>query len=81
MLFPTREANERAGALQHKSFSEGYESQTDASPHAVAIATVHARQDLVLVYSLLVDCHRQSVKISRGVWALVVVGTLLLLKP
>lgn len=78
MFFPTRDAMARAGRLQHGSFNEAYESQTEAGERAVAVATVHARQDIVLLVSLLTDCHRQQVNISRGVWALVVIGLLLL---
>lgn len=78
MFFPTRDAMERAGALQFKSFSEGYESETVADERAVAVATVHARQDIVLLVSLLKDSHSQQVNISRGVWALVAVGLLIL---
>lgn len=78
MFFPTRDAMARAGALQQGSFSEAFDSRTEADEHAVAIATVHTRQDVVLIYSMLVDCHRQGVNVSRGVWALVVVGLLIL---
>ena len=78
MFFPTRDAMARAGTLQRGSFSEAFDSDTVADEHAVAIATVHARQDLVLIYSMLVDCHRQTVNVSRGVWALVVVALLIL---
>jgi hypothetical protein len=78
MFFPTRDAQRRAGALQLGSFNEAWESRTQADERAVAVATVHTRQDIVLIYSMLVDCHRQSVTISRGVWALVVVGALIL---
>lgn len=78
MFFPTREAMARAAALQSMSLSEGYESRTEADERAVAVAVVHTRQDVVLLYSMLVDCHRQSVNVSRGVWALVIVGLMIL---
>lgn len=78
MFFPTQEAIARATALQRGSFSEAYTSDTPADEHAVAIATVHARQDIVLIYSMLLDCHRQSVNVSRGVWSLVIVALLIL---
>jgi hypothetical protein len=78
MFFPTRDALERATALQFKSFSEGHESQTEADERAVAVATVHARQDIVLLVSLLKDSHSQQVNVSRGVWALVIVGLMIL---
>ena len=72
MLFPSKEALARAAALQRGSFNEANESSTDASPHAVAIATVHARQDIVLLVSLQLDLHRQLVTISRGVWLIAI---------
>lgn len=78
MSDPTDRAIRRAGALQFGSFSEGVESQTLADERAVAVATVHARQDLILIYSMVIDCHRQAVTISRGVWALVAIGLLIL---
>ena len=78
MFFPTREAIERAAALQRGSFNEGDESHTEANERDVAVATVHARQDIVLIYSMLVDCHRQAVTVSRGVWALALIGLLIL---
>ena len=80
MFFPTRDALARAAELQRKSFSEGYESQTEADERAVAVATVHARQDIVLLVSFLKDCHSQQVNVSRGVWALVAIGLLILLR-
>ena len=78
MFFPTRDAMERASRLQFGSFSEGVESRTSAEERDVAVAIVHTRQDVVLIYSMLVDCHRQSVNISRGVWAVAVIGLLIL---
>lgn len=78
MFFPTRDAVERATQLQFGSFSEGMESRTPAEERDVAVAIVHTRQDVVLIYSMLVDCHRQSVNISRGVWAVAVIGLLIL---
>lgn len=78
MLNPTQDACKRAADLQRGSFSEGYESGTVADERAVAVATVHARQDIVLIYSMLTSCHEQSVIISRGVWALVAIGLLIL---
>lgn len=78
MFFPTQEAMARAGTLQGMSRSEGFDSDTHADERAVAVAVVHTRQDVVLLYSMLVDCHRQSVNISRGVWALVAIGALIL---
>ena len=76
MLDPTGDAIKRATHLQMGSLNEGVESKTLADERAVAVATVHTRQDLILIYSMLVDCHRQAVTISRGVWALVVIGLL-----
>lgn len=80
MLNPTKDACNRAADLQRGSFSEGYESKTPADERAVAVATVHARQDIVLIYSMLTSCHDQSVRISRGVWALVAIGCLILVR-
>lgn len=80
MLFPTQKAMQKAGELQYGAFSEGTESETLADERAVAVATVHTRQDLVLVYSMLTDCHRQLVTISRGVWVLAALTLALLLR-
>ena len=69
-LYPTKMAAARATELQRGVRWDEQESETIADRRAVAVATVHARQDLILVYSMECDIHRQLVKISRGVWAL-----------
>ncbi|MCA6232448.1 MAG: hypothetical protein IM644_09215 [Phenylobacterium sp.] len=71
MLFPTRKANQKAGAFQRGVRNQEAENRALGtfwnSDDAIA-ATVHTRQDLVLIYSMLYSCHEQLVKISRGVW-------------
>ena len=80
MLFPTQEAHQRAAVLQSMGMNEAETSATEGTPREVAIATIHGRQDLVLIYSMLSSCHEQSVNISRGVWALVAIGLLILVR-
>lgn len=80
MLFPTRDAEELASRVARLSINEHETSSTEAGEREVAVSIVHMRQDIVLLYSLAVASHRQQVKISRGVWALVAVGLLVLLK-
>ena len=81
MLFPTRDAIARAMDLQYRTrVSEG-DSDTLVDDRAVSIATIHGRQDLVLIYSMLTDQHRQLVTISRGVWVLALIGLALLARP
>lgn len=80
MFFPTKLATERAAHLQGMGMNEAYTTSTQGTPHEVAVATIHGRQDLVLIYSLLVSSHSQQVNISRGVWALVVIALLALVR-
>lgn len=80
MLFPTQEALKRAGNLSARAIGEAYETTTTADEREVAVSIVHGRQDQVGIYSLLTDCHRQAVTISRGVWALVAIGLLILFR-
>lgn len=80
MLFPTQEATSRADWVSRQTIKEWSDSDTPSDEHTVGVATVHMRQDIVLIYSMLVDCHRQSVNISRGVWAVAVIGLLILVR-
>ena len=77
MLFPTKKAIASAGALQ-RLVSPDSDSNFIASEDDAAIATVLGRKDLVLIYSMLTDSHRQLVTISRGVWLAVFVLILIL---
>lgn len=81
MFFPTKKANAAASALQWTVIRDEYDSTTTASERDVAVATVHGRQDLVLIYSMLTDNHRQLVTVSRGVWVAVFFLFLILAKP
>lgn len=70
MIFPTRKANQKAGALQRSvRFTEMENRASTSYDNSDAIlAAIHTREDLVLVYAVLTACHEQLVKISRGVW-------------
>jgi len=76
MLFPTRKA--MAAGIALKEAIADHEtiqalSEPNYSADDLAVATVHSRQDIIGIYSMLVDSHRQLVTISRGVWAAVFV--------
>ena len=68
MFFPTQDAIKRAAQAQQGSIHDERDSPTHADDRAVAVATVHTRQDLILLTSLTADCHRQLVKISQAAW-------------
>ena len=67
---PTLAATKMATELQKGCFDEGVISSTKADGRAVAVATVHTRQDVVLLYAMATAQHAQLVNISRGVWVL-----------
>jgi hypothetical protein len=73
-LSPTRAANHKAGKLQTSVRAGEFSSTTEVTEESIGIATIHGRQDLVLVYSLQVSIHEQLVKISRGVWVLALIA-------
>ncbi len=78
-LFPTKAATAAAGESQVRvQFSES-ESTTDDSDQYVRQAVIHARQDMVLLYSMQVENHRQLVKISRGIWAIALILAVVLI--
>lgn len=72
MLFPTKAAMDRASLLRiledHDAASTAKGGPTGAPPE------LQSRPNLGMVYSMLTDCHRQAVTVSRGVWALVAIG-------
>lgn len=74
-LTPTAEAIARFAAMSRGVSRDEVDSQTVATDRDVAVATVHARQDIAGLVSLQFDLHRQLVNISRGVW----VGVVLLI--
>jgi cell division protein FtsX len=67
-LFPTKAASRRASELDHAVREAEVNSQTYADDETAYRATIHTRQDVVLLVSMQADIHRQLVKISRGVW-------------
>lgn len=75
-LFPTRTATARARRLQDRVGASEVGSSTYVDDKAVGQATIHTRQDLVLMVQWQSEHHRQLVNISRGVW---IMGFLILL--
>lgn len=73
MFFPTRAAMDRALLLR---ILEGHEANVvpaGEQGNERASVDLSAPPNLGMVYSMLTDCHRQAVTVSRGVWALVLV--------
>ena len=72
MLFPTKAAMDRAMLLRiledHDALSAAKGGSKEGTPE------LQSRPNLGMVYSMLTDCHRQAVTVSRGVWALVAIG-------
>lgn len=71
MLFPTRKAMAAGEALKEAVAShETIQalSEPNYSADDLAVAAMHSRQDIIGIYSMLTDSHRQLVAISRGVW-------------
>lgn len=66
---PTRRAEQAAALLQTGVISDEYrqldEGREDISESRANQATIHARQDLVLVYSMLCSAHDHTVKTNR----------------
>jgi hypothetical protein len=75
---PTRAARERSGELQASVIRAELDSRTAVDDDAVGQATIHGRQDLVLLVGMQTELHKQLVKISRGVWLLVLIGLAIL---
>ena len=75
-LFPTRTAEARAKRLQDMVGAGEMASTTYVDEEVVGQATIHTRQDLVLLVQWQREQHRQLVNISRGVW---IVGFLILM--
>lgn len=75
MWTPTKAAMDRAlitRMLQrHDARLAG---DTSAAPSEPAAAPEFETPDLPMVYSMITDCHRQLVTISRGVWVLAAIG-------
>lgn len=71
-VFPTKVASAEAGEAQYRVRLAELESTTDDSDQYVRQAVIHARQDLVLLYEMQLENHRQLVKISRGIWAIAI---------
>lgn len=69
LFFPTAAAIERAAELQRRVVIDEIKSDTDGDPERARIASIHARQDMILIVSLMQDQHRQMVNVSRGIWA------------
>jgi hypothetical protein len=79
MRGPTSKAWEVAYGVQKRTAADEMVSTTEANERDVAVATVHGRQDLILIASMQAALHDQLVIISRGVWALVALGLVLVL--
>ncbi len=72
MWFPTKSAMDRAILLR---ILEDHDAASAAKDEPMRTAPeLQGRANLGMVYSMLTDCHRQAVTVSRGVWALVVIG-------
>ena len=74
---PTAAAMGRFAAMSRGIGRDEEEISTLADERAVAVATVHTRQDVAGLVSLHLDLHRQLVAISRGVWILVALAAAL----
>lgn len=70
MWFPTKAAMDRAALLR---ILERHETQVRGSNDGLNAGCTNPGEelDLTMVYSMMTDCHRQLVTVSRGVWALV----------
>lgn len=70
MWFPTKAAMDRAALLR---ILERHETQMrgPSDGQNAGRADPGEEPDLTMVYSMMTDCHRQLVTVSRGVWALV----------
>lgn len=75
-LWPTQAARARAAKLQDIVRQTEIERAPEYGAIEARTAAVHARQDLVMTFSLQIDIHQQLVNISRGIWALVLFGLL-----
>lgn len=80
-LYPTMAANARAGKLQSRirDYDAAHSDDVRFGSNETRRATIHAREDIVLVYSLQTELHRQLVKISRGVWVMVLIAFVVVL--
>jgi hypothetical protein len=68
LFYPTQRAGEKAATLQALVQDHELGSTTPINEHSLGIATIHARQDIVLLVAWQEAHHRQLVNISRGVW-------------
>ena len=72
MWFPTKSAMDRAMLLR---ILEDHDAASAAKGGPIGdAAELQSRPNLGMVYSMLTDCHRQAVTVSRGVWALVAIS-------
>jgi hypothetical protein len=79
--FPTRAATYRALQLQRGVRSDEQEQLSlefldFADERKVGQATIHTREDLVMLLSWQIDIHRQLVIVSRGVWVVALITAL-----
>jgi hypothetical protein len=71
---------ERAGRLTDQALDNVLNDRMDADDHMVRVATVHIRQDVAGTISVLMDTHSQLVTISRGVWVIVALAAVALIR-
>lgn len=80
MWFPTKAAMDRAALLR---ILERHETQAKGSGHSQDAANSNPGEgptDLSMVYSMQIDCHRQLVNISRGLWFVAAIGLFLIFR-
>lgn len=75
MWTPTKAAMDRALITRMLQRHDAWPaSDPGAAPSEPAGASDFETPDLPMVYSMITDCHRQLVTISRGVWVAAAIG-------
>jgi hypothetical protein len=74
MLFPTKAAMDRALLIRILERHEAKVIGKDDREFAANADNGEDPTNLTMIYSMLTDCHRQLVIISRGLWLLAALG-------
>jgi hypothetical protein len=81
-MWPSRRALLKSATLAEKGMENTMQhiEATQYSDEEIKLFVAHGRSDIALTAHLVVESHKQLVKISRGVWLIAVILLLIALK-
>lgn len=80
MWFPTKAAMDRALLIRILERHDAKARVKDDREVAANADIGEGPADLTMIYSMLTDCHRQLVTISRGLWLLAAFGLFMIFR-